>query len=314
MPYDYKIGNVNISLQHYTGDDQYSDGDIEDEMLELVQNESLDVTKLIHSDNRWAILYHFSPIRRNLLEWFPFKSDGRVLEIGGGCGALTSLLCDKLSYVTVAELSKRRAEINAHRNKNKRNLEIKVGNFDDMDIDGQYDYVTLIGVLEYAGKFSTDVDAHRRFLRQIRRCLKPGGVLIVAIENKFGLKYWAGVPEDHISKLYEGLENYPSKTGVRTFSKKELHTLLEQSGFEDNEFYYPVPDYKLPTQIFSDDYLPSIGQINPLVQQYDQARHIVFNERKVLDNLIMNDQFGFFSNSFLVVSRRSEVSNEDYLF
>jgi len=302
----YFIGNVQVSLKNYTGNDQYSDGDIEAEMLELVKKESLDEINLVNSDHRWPILYHFSPIRKNLLEWFQFDSTGSALEIGGGCGALTSLLCDRLSEVTVVELSRRRAEINAYRNKSRRNLKIRVGDFDDMEFEGQYDYATLIGVLEYAGKFSQDINPHERFLKQIRKCLKPNGLLILAIENKFGLKYWAGTPEDHVSRHYEGLENYPSKTGVLTFSKKELIALLELSGFTDNEFYYPVPDYKLPTQVFSDNYLPSIGQIDPLLQQYDQVRHLVFDERKVLDNLILNDQFGFFSNSFLVVSKRSE--------
>jgi len=61
-----------LNLNFYKGNDIYSDGDIEDEFLTIVR-ENEDFTRIVANDNRWPLLYHFSPERRNLLEWYPFN-------------------------------------------------------------------------------------------------------------------------------------------------------------------------------------------------------------------------------------------------
>lgn len=50
------------------------------------------------------------------------------------------------------DLSKRRSTINAYKNQDASNLEIMVGNFNVVaeKMEERFDYVTLIGVLEYA--------------------------------------------------------------------------------------------------------------------------------------------------------------------
>ena len=68
------------------------------------------------------------------------------LEIGAGCGAVTGLLCRKCDRVVAVDLSKKRSTINATRNRDCDNLEIMVGNFEDIQIEEKFDYVTLIGV------------------------------------------------------------------------------------------------------------------------------------------------------------------------
>lgn len=296
----YQFGNVTIDLSYYGGTDHYSDGSIEDEMLNIAKNKLIDEQTLLQSDHRWPILYHFSSIRRNLLEWYSFESNGSLLEIGAGCGAMTGLFSEKVASVTAIELSKRRSEINANRHSDKNNIKIVVGNLNDIQLNQKFDYVTLIGVLEYAGKFTVGNDPYEGFLKQVRSYLKPGGTLIVAIENKFGLKYWAGAREDHTGRLFDGLENYPSSTGVRTFGKKELTDLFLKSGFEDLNYYYPLPDYKMPTEIYSDSYWPRIGEFEADSPNYDSSKLQVFNEKLTMNNLLQNGKFDFFANSYLV--------------
>ncbi|GFN32795.1 class I SAM-dependent methyltransferase [Paenibacillus xylaniclasticus] len=296
-----------IDLQYYKGTDRYSDGDVEDEILSIVQNND-DFTDILNKDDRWPILYHLSPRRRNLLEWYPFRAEGSVLEIGAGCGALTGLLCEKLSQVTVVELSKRRAEIIANRHRDFQHLKIMVGNLNDMDFGQSFDYVTLIGVLEYAGKFTDSQTPYLDFLRKIVEPLREGGTLLIAIENKYGLKYWNGCREDHTGRFFDGLEgyrNFPGE-GVATFSKMELSELLEAAGLAVVDFYYPHPDYKLPVHIYSDEVVPSLGAIAREASNYDMDRLTLFNEEQVLNGLVTNGQFGFFANSFLVECKKRE--------
>lgn len=294
------VGNVKLNLAFYRGLDKYSDGDVEDEILKFVK-ENKDFTEILVKGSSWPILYHLSPLRRNLLEWFDFGKDSTVLEIGAGCGALTGLLCEKAGRVVAVELSKRRAEIIGNRHKQHNNLEIIIGNLNDIVFKEQFDFITLIGVLEYAGQFTEGKNPYRDFLLKISKLLKPDGKLIVAIENKFGLKYWAGAPEDHTGNIFEGLEGYPENRKVRTFGKLELTQLLKESGYCNLDYYYPFPDYKLPTEIFSDARTPSLGEIRNHFPSYDRDRLRLFNEKLVLENIILNKQFDFFSNSFLVI-------------
>ena len=257
-----KIGNVILNYEYYNGSDEYSDGDVENDMLELIKSND-DVMDIISKDNRWPILYHFSPVRHNILEWYDMEKDASVLEIGSGCGAVTGVLCKKAKNVKCIELSRRRSLINAYRNKDYDNLEIMVGNFNDISITEKYDYITLIGVLEYADYYTDSKDSFVDFLKNVSRYLKDDGRLLIAIENKFGLKYWAGFTEDHTGRCFDGIENYAeTESKVRTFSRKELEILVKNAGFKNVEFYYPMPDYKMPLEIYSDYYLPTSSDIN----------------------------------------------------
>ena len=84
-----------------------------------------------------------------MLSWIPLKGKS-VLEIGSGCGGVTGALLSQAGFVECVELSPRRAEIAAWRHKDATGFTIHVGNLNDMDsvLEGRFDYVTLIGVLE----------------------------------------------------------------------------------------------------------------------------------------------------------------------
>lgn len=296
-------GGPRLVLDHITGTDEYSDGDVEDDLLTMVKS-GRDLEEAVRSDDRWPVLYHFHPRRRNLLEWFPFKKGSSVLEIGAGCGALTGLFCEKAERVTAVELSERRARIIAARYPSADNLTIFTGRFEDVPAGDDFDYVTLIGVLEYAGRYARSTDPYGDLLRKARGSLKEDGTLILAIENKLGLKYWAGAPEDHSGKLFQGLEDYPDERGFRTFGRQELVDLLASSGFNELEFYYPLPDYKMPERIFSDRLLPRKGDLGKASPSYDQDRFVLFDEGLACDSILSNNAFPLMANSFLVVCRR----------
>jgi len=289
-----------LNLDFYTGTDFYSDGDIEDELLQIVKQTD-DYSSILANDDRWPILYHLSPIRQNIINWYPFKDNASCLEIGGGCGAITGALCDSLNEVKVVELSKRRATINFERHKNYDNLEIIIANLNDIKFDKQFDYITLNGVLEYAGSFTKTDEPYKDFLKQIKKYLKPDGKLIVAIENRYGLKYFAGAKEDHTAKVFDGITGYIGNDTVRTFGKKELEELLTMSGYPSQEFYYPHPDYKMPMEIYSSNYLPTSSSLLSTSPNFDYDRYDMFSETEAYRGIIENGQYEFFANSFLVI-------------
>ena len=294
-----KIGKVTLDYSYYKGNDEYSDGEIENDLLSYVQQKEMSIIQILAEDSRWPILYHLSPLRKNIVEWYDFKRNANILEIGSGCGAITAALCDHASQVTCIELSKQRSLINAYRNSEYENLNILVGNFNEVAIKEKFDYITLIGVLEYANYYTVSDTPFQTFLENIKKYLKPDGKVLIAIENKFGLKYWAGCTEDHTGRFFDGIEGY-AVSKVKTFSKQELENLLKCSGYESYDFYYPYPDYKFPKQIFSNDYLPKSDDINSGVDTYDNDRLVLFNETAAYQSIIESNQFPFFSNSFFV--------------
>ncbi|PIP31006.1 SAM-dependent methyltransferase [bacterium (Candidatus Howlettbacteria) CG23_combo_of_CG06-09_8_20_14_all_37_9] len=286
----------------------YSDGDIEDTILKAFESEDYEekIAKLLKNPS-WPVYYHLADQRKNLLSWFEFNPQGALLEVGSGCGALTELFCSKLKEIVAVELTNRRASITAARCKNFSNLTVYAGNIEDAKLSREFDYVTSVGVLEYAGKFINSDNPFEDFLKMLKTFLKPKGTLILAIENKFGLKYWSGVSEDHTGKFFDSMEGYPNDKGIQTFGKQELTRLLKQAGFDDLEFYYPLPDYKLPSEIFSDEYPPTLDHniragLLP-VRDHCRPRTYLFNERLVSDGIVINNSFDFFANSYLVFAK-----------
>lgn len=300
-----KTGNITIDYRFYKGEEFYSDGDeIENQILDICEKNK--IKEALFTEDKWPILYHLSDIRENIIEWYPFEPNGNVLEIGSGCGALTGVLARKLRKVTCIELSRRRSLINACRNKKYSNVDIIVGNFSDIEIKEKYDYITLIGVFEYSACYIKGDDPFLEMLKRAKSFLKKDGKIIIAIENKMGMKYLNGAKEDHVVKSFAGIEDYRYIQGVRTFSKPELCEMFKQCGIKDYKFYYPSPDYKLPDTIYSDEILPEKGDIRTWGTNYDNIRIALYNEGIMADQVCKDKKFDYLSNSFLVVCNEKE--------
>lgn len=236
---------------------RYSDGEaVENQLLEIVKNakdKSVLSPEIAFYHRDWPRAYHFSAKRSNLLRPFANRlgKGARILELGSGCGAITRYLGECGGEVIAVEGSPRRAQICATRCEGLYNVTVINDTIGSLPEDlGKFDVVTLIGVLEYSALF-TPPDAALNLLVKAKSFLKPGGIFILALENKLGLKYLAGVPEDHLGVAWSGVINGYRDNGVKTWSRKELVELLTRAGFESLEQFIPVPDYKLPVAIIS---------------------------------------------------------------
>lgn len=299
-----KVGNVTLDLTYYPGEDFYSDGTIEDELLAIVkEHKPQEFPRIIEEKKNWPVFYHLSPFRTNIIDWLPIKKTDKVLEIGSGCGAITGALAGKAGSVTCIDLSKKRSLVNAYRNQDKDNITIMVGNFRDIEpnIPCDYDYVFLIGVFEYGQVYIGGKTPYEDFMKICNRHRNDKGRLVIAIENKFGLKYWAGCREDHVGTYFSGIQGYPNGGVARTFTKKGLEKLVKSAGIKQYSFYYPYPDYKFPTVVYSDRYLPKQGELSNNLRNFDRDRMVLFDEKLVFDQIIEEEEYPLFSNSYLLV-------------
>lgn len=292
-------------MKYYYNEENYSDGyEIENEILEIVRNQQHHYLEKLDNVS-WPLFYHLSPLRHNILNWYPFKEQCSILEVGSGCGALTGLLCEKANYVASVELTQKRATINFERHKSKDNLEIFVGNIKNMQFNRKFDYVIVNGVLEYAGGFIDGDKPYERFLTQLTPFLADDGELLLAIENRLGMKYFSGAKEDHVGELFVGLDGYPHNSKVRTFSKTELSSLLDACDLVVEKFYYPYPDYKFPEVIYSEQGFDKVP-ISYDVHSYDTDRFMFFDEIEMQNALIRENIGGNFANSFLIVAHKND--------
>ena len=145
----------------------------------------------------------------------------------------------------------------------------------------------LIGVFEYGQGYMGSETPYEDFMNILKKHLKPGGRMVIAIENKLGLKYLAGCKEDHTGKYFDGIEDYPSGEGsARTFTREGLEKIMKKCGVEEYSFYYPYPDYKFPTTVFSDCKLPKVGELYQNIRNFDRDRVLLFDEQKAFDMII----------------------------
>jgi hypothetical protein len=175
----------------------------------------------------------------------------------------------------------------------------------------------MIGVLEYAPVFSSDVHPVQAYLKQARRFLAPGGKLVLAIENKLGLKYFHGRTEDHVGQPYYGLQGLYGDRQPITLGRRELKKSLANAGFSATRFYYPFPDYKLPETILADVALscPELNACDWLPWQasrdYVADCTDAFSEPLVLRELLANGLLADLAHSFLIVAGCDPVAVHD---
>ncbi len=298
----------------------YSDGaTVEDRMLQQISAASdlsvlsPEIRALITD---WPSRYHFDPGRANLLRPLRLRPQARILEVGAGCGAITRYLGESGFAVVAIEGSGKRAQIAAMRTRDLPGVRVVQGRLDEIDFDEPFDAVVLVGVLEYAAVYGdAGVDSHLALVRRCAELLGPDGVLVVAIENRLGLKYLAGAAEDHTGEPYIGINNGYAPDGPRTFTKSELSGLIAEAGLPVTQFLIPLPDYKIVRSVvrFSEAPEGSLLSLAHLVAAsfHDDPQHRgipPFSLEEAGAAMVSNGGFDALANSFLVLAARDEDS------
>jgi 2-polyprenyl-3-methyl-5-hydroxy-6-metoxy-1,4-benzoquinol methylase len=269
----------------------------------------------------WNMYYHLSPERKNLLNWGIFKGNNNlnVLELGSGCGAITSALVeiDEISKITCVEGETSRYEASKIRHKhNHDKITFVNANIADFKPDELFDAVVVIGVLEYSGKYINHENPYLEFLNVVKKFLKPSGQLVLAIENQLGHKYLAGADEDHYQQPFIGISDYQHYDGIRTFTKDEMISKLKKAGLPFHKFYYPFPDYKMPKVVLSEDSFKNddfdwLTLLDLPTNQHTKRPNYNFDEKAFLNLIKKNVDPGVFMNSFLIIASAEDLNKTE---
>ena len=212
---------------------------------------------------------NLSEFKKNIISWYPIENNDKVLQIGED-EEITRELKSMTSKVMI------------------------ISNIDEIDMNLKFDYITMIGSFD-------NVDSEAKIVRLLnyaKEGLSSGGKILLAMKNKFGMKYWTGEKFSSDAKAYETIESSRENAIGYTKIKEILDSLKLKY-----KFYYPLPDYKLTNVIFTDDYMPSNDSIDSRVLTYcENEENLNFSEREAYKQLIENDAklFPFFSNSFFI--------------
>lgn len=221
--------------------------------------------------------------RSNILNWYQFKKTDDVLELGNN--EITKMLISKCNKVVSI-------------NKDLKNVEI----------NRKFDYIILIGIIGKIEEIYGEKIGLIDLIVFLEKYLKEDGKFLIAVDNKFGLRYFAGNPENILNEKFKSLIGYSNeKEKIETFTKKSLEQKLKDIGYSSN-FYYPLPDYRLPNVIFSDKYLPKYNTIDKYMTYYKENSTAIINEIDVFREILKDNEemFTFFANSFLVEASKKK--------
>lgn len=250
------------------------------------------------NDNRWFMFYHLSDYRSSILRWYPFKRDASALEIGAGMGAMTGALCDRVEKVTVTENSVFCAEAIARRYCQRDNLTIYAADFRRITFEEKFDYVILFGQLE---KICAE------YINQIMSLLKPDGILLLEVENKYGVQNLCG-KRDRVTGM--AFESFGGRYG-HSLHRAALEEILKESQADRWKFYYPMPDYIAPRAIYTDDVEAGENIKERLPYYTFQDLSLIDGGHDIYSDAAVNGVFRFVANSFVVEAAKGNSNCSD---
>ena len=213
-------------------------------------------------------IFKESHLRANIIAWLPIQKTDRICYIGDDRDVAAQKLYQMSDHLTCRM---RQA---------------------DTGSEEPFDYII---------RFS---HASEEELRLDYARLSEQGILILAVENAYGLKYLAGVKEIGSGEYFGGVEALDNSAG---YTKEELSALLQKTGFVRQKFYYPFPDYYFAMSIYSDEYLPKQGELIDQIGNFDAERMVLFDEAKAADALIARGRFQDFSSAYLIAAGKTSL-------
>lgn len=232
---------------------------------------------------------HFIPFERADCQFlWPCTKDSRILDAGSMWGGITIPAAQFHNEVYAVDKTEETLEFLKTRAEQMGfdNIYTIASGLQKLPFpNGFFDLVILSGVLEWVAcdeeiilerdwkKFGCGLRPEKkvkytenpkrvqiRVLQEMRRILKPGGALYLAIENRIGYLYLAGYPDAHmnlpfISFMPRFVSNAITKLILNCEYRTYVYTipgyksLLKQSGFKYTHFYAAFPHYIKPSEV-----------------------------------------------------------------
>lgn len=117
-----KLGNVlfySAKCGQCRGQCEEETQQLDDRLLEeiVLGSREEDYHSRITAAKSWTVMYQLAESRANIVKWLHLPRQAKVLELGAGCGTITSALLKKGAVVTCQEENAHYARLNALRHR-----------------------------------------------------------------------------------------------------------------------------------------------------------------------------------------------------
>ena len=188
--------------------------------------------------------------------------DSTVLNLGSSWNIITHVWAGECKHLVAADATLKTLKISSLRAAENGTSNITFVHIPTSTIlpfpDETFDVVLINGVLEWmpASIEGKRKEVQHKVLSDVRRILRPGGQVIVGIENRYALADLIGLPEGHVGLPWIGVmprwlgDLYSRLTGrgpmrVTTPSARGLRRLFRKAGYppKGTALFAPQPTY-----------------------------------------------------------------------
>ncbi len=284
-----------MQAEKKTGVTNYMDRERTQEKVSLAEQDMISYFKdgehaeeILKKDSRWEVFYHLSPMRESLFNWLDFKPDAKLLELGCGLGALTSLFSRKCAQVLAVDRIEQKVQAVKNRYRQYENLDVFAGNIKNYNAgENRFDYAVLMPAY-YGAELKSA-------LVTVKNLVKETGSIYIVVKNKLGIDVMAG-------KAAVGEAPYDAWNLVESeyYTYTEVRNIVRETGYKKFRFYYPVPDYVLPQEIYAEDHLPDDIHHDRILNYYPYTNTLLLHPGRYMEEIMKNHIFRECANSFLI--------------
>ena len=141
----------------------------------------------------------------------------------------------------------------------------------------------------------------------LSRYLAPQGHLLLAMNNRMGLRYFCGDKDPYTGQVFDGPEGYRMAYGQKAdifqggmYGGGEVRRWLRDAGFAGVQFYAVLSDLSHPAFLFREDFLPNEDLTGRVFPFYNQPESVYLEEENLYPSLIVNGLFHQLANAYLV--------------
>ncbi len=310
---------------HRSDDDQFFAEYLPDEFLALLEQapqkgwkaaveEGLKgVSGVVHD---FSVDYFLKSYRSDFVEKLGLKPGDNVLDLGCGWGFASQRALEQGANVVSCEAAVKRLRFCATRFEQ----EGYNGKFVGVEFDANKDYpfkpasfnaIIVSGLMEWLPCTTEGEpdEIQQQFLEKLYQLLRPGGVVYIAIENRYWGPYFRGARDEHTFQRF--LSIAPRKV-ARAVSMNRIQkdyraychsfvtytAMLKKAGFSSLDIDCPKPGYNTPKTV--EPLVESVG----LKRAFSAVKNDLYRRNNSLRN-------SFFAHSFQLYGHKNKDEKTD---
>lgn len=164
----------------------------------------------------------------------------------------------------------------------------------------KFDYIVISSIIEGLREPGS-------FLHAVKGKLTSKGRVLIAMNNRLGIRYFCGDRDPYTGRNFDGIEDYrraySKKEDVflgRMYDKAQIRSILKEAGFEHVKFYSVLTDLENPSLVLSENCVLNEDLSEYLIPTYNYPDTVFLEEEPLYSTLSDNHMFHQMANAYLI--------------